>query len=56
MDLCGYKRCDFLTNAALVYAGKTKRSTTQGIELPQTFDVTNTPNHWIDEEKAYETI
>ena len=28
-----------------------KRSTSQGIEFPQGFDVTSTPNHWSNEEK-----
>ena len=40
----------------LIYAGKTKRSTPQGIEFPHGFDVTSTPNHWSNEEKAIQHL
>ena len=36
----------------LIYAGKTQRCLPKHVEFPKEFDVTFTPNHWSNEEKA----
>ena len=40
----------------VMYEGKTQRCLPQGIEFPEGFDVTFTPNQWSNEEKALEYV
>ena len=40
----------------LIYAGKTTRCEPKGIQFPEGFHVTETPNHWSNEEKAIEHV
>ena len=40
----------------LIYAGKTNRCHTQGIEFPPGFDVTHSHNHWSNDELAIQHI
>ena len=36
----------------LIYAGKMERCHPQGVKFPEGFNITATPNHWSNEEKA----
>lgn len=47
------KTGDFLP-IQLIYQGKTDRCLPKGVSFPQGFNVTCTPNHWSNEEKAIE--
>ena len=40
----------------LIYAGKTEICHPQAVKFPEGFNITTTPNHWSNEEKAIEHL